>query len=68
VAHLEFSIKLRLLICEIYQLFRSLVHFILPFTDLRNFTYRKKFSLQEVEVSQKLVKKKKRWKEKILWY
>jgi len=37
--------------------------FILPFTDLRNFTYRKKFSLQKVEVSQKVAKK--RWKERI---
>jgi len=27
------------------------------FTDLRNFTYRKKFSFLEVEVSQKLAKK-----------
>jgi len=29
--------KASLLICEIYQLFHSLVYFILPFTDVRNF-------------------------------
>jgi len=39
------QIKLRLPICEIwcdiYQLFRSFVYFILPFTDVRNSSDRK---------------------------
>jgi len=39
------SFKLRLPICEIwceiFQLFRSLVYFILPFTDVRKFSDRK---------------------------
>jgi len=39
------QLKLRLPICEIwceiYQLFRSLVYFILPFTDIQNFSDRK---------------------------
>jgi len=33
-------VKLRLPICEIFQLFRSLVYFILPFTDVQNFSDR----------------------------
>jgi len=37
--------------------FCSLIWFILLFTDLQNFTYRKKFPLQEVKVLQKLAKK-----------
>jgi len=57
VAFVVEILKLRLPICEIYQFFRSLVYFILPFTDLRNFSYRKKFSHHEVEVSQNLAKK-----------
>jgi len=39
------------LICQIYQLFRSLVYFILSFIDLWNFSYRKKLSHQEVDAS-----------------
>jgi len=30
-----YRLKLRLPICEIFQLFRSLVYFILPFTDVQ---------------------------------
>jgi len=41
-------------------LLACLFYFILPFTDLRNFTYRIKFSLLEVEVSQKLTKEMER--------
>jgi len=33
-------LKLRLPICEIFQLFCSLVYFSLPFTDVRNFSDR----------------------------
>jgi len=36
-----FRVKLRLLICKIFQLFRSLVYFILPFAYVRNFSDRK---------------------------
>jgi len=35
------GVKLRLPIREIYRLFRSLVYFILPFTDVRNFSDQK---------------------------
>jgi len=40
-----------------FQLFHSLVYFVLPFTDLRNSSYQKKFSLHKVELLQKLAKK-----------
>jgi len=33
--------KLRLPICEIFQLFRLIVYFISPLTDVRNFSDRK---------------------------
>jgi len=48
-----------------FQLTITLSLLILPFTDLRKFTYRKKFSFLEVEVSQKLAKKRR--KERILF-
>jgi len=41
-----------------FQLFSSLAYVVLPFTDLRNSSYQKMFSLHEVAVSHKLVKKR----------
>jgi len=37
IMNADFSVKLRLPICKIFQLFYSLVYFILPFTDVRSF-------------------------------
>jgi len=49
-------VKLRLPICEIYQLFRSLVYFILPFTDVRT---TKLFGPKENKINKQAKKLKK---------